>query len=221
MSETHRLLELLISMAEKLVRMTNLLSNLSRVFDQKEDVSQAIVRDISDVEGLVDGNFEDVAVRIMEVEFLNVNPDYLLDIAKHFDSISDLVERAALLFQHLTGFSEPEIIELLTTATAEITQIMSGLVNCMQLLATDRPEVEKICEVISEREKVIDGVRERFNSSIMQKIETFEHRIWLKDIFSHLDQIADLSRDLTITMRVVASKLEKQRLLNVKKIGKS
>jgi hypothetical protein len=39
-------------------------------------------------------------------------------------------------------------------------------------------------------------------------------------MMSHLDEIADLSRDLTITI-LVARKLEKQRLLNVKTIGKS
>jgi hypothetical protein len=69
--------------------------------------------------------------------------------------------------------------------------------------------------MISDRERVLDRIREQFNS-LAVKMGVSEYRIWLKDIFAYLDQIGDLSRDLTITFRVIATKLERQRLLNVK-----
>ena len=216
MSETRRLLVLLQSMAEKMVTMTNLLSVLSKQLGESggETIEQR-VRQIADIEEVIDKLFEDAATQTMEVEFLNVNPDYLLDVAKHFDLMSDLIERCALLFQYLNEFSNGDIFELLTTATAEINQIMLDCVKCITVLADDRAKTEELCEIISDRERVLDRIREQFNS-LAVKMGVSEYRIWLKDIFSYLDQIGDLSRDLTITFRVIATKLEKQRLLNVK-----
>jgi len=151
----------------------------------------------------------------MEVEVLNVNPDYLLDVAKHFDTISDLIERCALLFRYLNGFSNSDIFELLTTATAEINQIVLSCVQCISVLADNRSKTEELCEMISDRERVLDRIREQFNS-LAVKMGVSGYRIWLKDIFSYLDQIGDLSRDLTITFRVIATKLERQHLLKVR-----
>jgi len=203
-------------MAEKMVTMTNLLSVLSKQLGESggETIEQR-VRQIADIEEVIDKLFEDAATQTMEVEFLNVNPDYLLDVAKHFDLMSDLIERCALLFQYLNEFSNGDIFELLTTATAEINQIMLDCVKCITVLADDRAKTEELCEIISDRERVLDRIREQFNS-LAVKMGVSEYRIWLKDIFSYLDQIGDLSRDLTITFRVIATKLEKQRLLNVK-----
>jgi len=216
LSET-RLLLALKSMSEKLITMTTLLSTLSKQLEQQSDGRhlEGTIRQITDAEENMDKLFEDSATQIMEVEFLNVNPDYLLDVAKHFDLISDLIERAALLFQYLTGFFDADISELLTTGTAEINQIMLDCAKCMIILADNRVKVEELCETIVEREAVLDRIREQFNS-IATKMGASEHRIWLKDIFGHLDQIGDESRDLTITFRVIATKLEKQRILNVK-----
>ena len=218
MTETGRLLLALQTMAEKLVMMTALLSTLSRQLEQQNDGRglEETIRRITDIEENMDKLFEDAATQIMEVEFLNVNPDYLLDVAKHFDLISDLIERAALLFQYLNGFFNADISELLTTATAEINAITLDCTKCMSLLADERVKVEELCETIVEREAVLDSIREEFNS-LAAKMGTSEHRIWLKDIFGHLDQIGDESRDLTITFRVIATKLEKQRILNIKK----
>jgi len=203
-------------MAEKLVSMTNLLSMLSKQLGEGDgNALKQRVRQIADIEESLDKVFEHAATQTMEVEFLNVNPDYLLDVAKHFDLMSDLIERCALLFQYLNGFSNDDIFELLTTATVEINQIMLSCVQCISVLAEDRSKAEELCEVISDREQVLDRIREQFNS-LAVKMGVSEHRIWLKDIFSYLDEIGDLSRDLTITFRVIATKLEKQRLLNVK-----
>jgi uncharacterized protein Yka (UPF0111/DUF47 family) len=203
-------------MAEKLVTMTTQLSALSKQLGESDGKTlEQRVRQIADVEESVDKMFEDAATQTMEVEFLNVNPDYLLDVAKHFDLMSDLIERCVLLFQYLNGFSNGDIFELLTTATVEINQIMLDCVHCISVLADDRSKTEELCEMISDRERVVDRIREQFNS-LAVKMGVSEHRIWLKDIFSYLDQIGDLSRDLTITFRVIATKLERQRLLNVK-----
>jgi uncharacterized protein Yka (UPF0111/DUF47 family) len=222
LSETQKLLQTLIPFSEKLVEMSDSLSTLSKVFCGEDRAqTQRILREITGTEEAIDRDFEDIATRIMEVEFLNINPDYLLDVAKHLDLISDLLERTALLFEYLGEFRDTEVMELLTTPTAEINQITRGFVSCLKAISTDRKEVERICAEISEREKVVDGVRERFNAFAIQKMGLSEYRIWLKDIFGHLDQIADLSRDLSITFRVIASKLERQRLLNVKGSPKS
>ncbi len=116
----------------------------------------------------------------------------------------------------MNGFSDSEVFELVTTATAEINQITIGFVKCLSFISDDRQKVTELCEVISDREKALDTIRERFNSYAIQKMGATEHRIWLKDIFGYLDQIADLSREATITFRVIAFKLERQRALNVK-----
>jgi len=203
-------------MSEKLITMTNLLSTLSKQLEQN-DAGQldTTLRQISDIEELMDKLFENAATQAMEVEFLNIKPDYLLDVAKHFDLISDLIERAALLFQYLNGFSNADISELLTTATAEINEMMIDCTKCMNAVAEDRTKTQELCEIISERERVLDRIREQFNS-LAAKMGVSEHRIWLKDIFGYLDEIGDQSRDLTITFRVIATKLERQRILKVK-----
>jgi len=217
LSETTKLLQILLALSEKLVKMSNLLSTLSKAMGTDDGgYVNRIAHEITEVEETVDAVFDHAAAQIMEVEFLNVNPDYLLDVAKHFDVISDLIERCALLFQYLKGFSDSEVSELITTATAEINQIGLEFVECLKVLSDDRQKVTELCEIISAREKTLDALRERFNSYAIQKMGATEHRIWLKDIFGYLDQIADLSRDVTITFRVIASKLERQRLLNVK-----
>jgi len=218
LTETRKLITALQSLAEKLVQMSNLLSRLSKTIETNEDETNRVAHEITLVEETVDVAFEKVAAEIMEVEFLNINPDYLLDVAKHIDWISDLIERCALLFPYIRHIQEDEVFELATTATSEVNQITNEFVQCLRSLADDRQRVIEFCETISEREKVLDGIRERFNSYAIQKMGATEYRIWLKDLFSYLDQIADLSRDVTITFRVIASKLERQRLLNVKQV---
>lgn len=218
MSETTNLLRTLQSLSEKLVEMSNLLSILSKRIETDDAEAGRLAHEISKIEETVDSAFESIATEIMGVEFLNVNPDYLLDVAKHFDLISDLIERCALLFPYLPRISDDEVFELVTTATYEISQISIEFVECLKILSNDKQKVTEICETISEREKALDSIRERFNSYAIRTMGATEYRIWLKDLFGYLDQIADLSRDVTITFRVIASKLERQRLLNVKAV---
>lgn len=216
MSQTTTLIKALESLSDKLVQMSNLLSKLSNATETNENETNRIAHQITLVEETVDVAFEQIAAEIMEVEFLNINPDYLLDVAKHFDWISDLIERCALLFPYIHHIREDEVFEHVTTATSELNQITVEFVECLRTMTNDRQKVTELCETISEREKVLDGIRERFNSYAIRKMGATDYRIWLKDLFSYLDQIADLSRDVTITFRVIASKLERQRLLNVK-----
>ena len=218
MSETTKLLAALQSLAQKVVDVSNLLSILSKSIETNEADVGGIAHEMTVVEEKVDLAFENVAAEIMEVEFLNVNPDYLLDVAKHFDLISDLIERCALLFRYLPPIEDEEVFELLTTATYEVNQIAVEFVECLKSMPEDRKRVTELCENISEREKALDGIRERFNSYAIKEMGATEYRIWLKDLFGYLDQVADLSRDVTITFRVIASKLERQRILNVKAV---
>jgi uncharacterized protein Yka (UPF0111/DUF47 family) len=176
-----------------------------------------LILDISETEEGADAVFERSATEIMSVDFLNINPDYLLDIAKGFDQVSDLLERTALLLRYVVKVDDSDVYELLTTAAAEIEEITIAFRDCLSVLYSNRNKVEEICSMISEREKVVDQLRESFNLYAVQKMGMSEHRIWLKDIFGHLDLIADYARDLSIAFRVVSMKLERQRTLAFKK----
>ena len=177
---------------------------------------EGLVRSISKSEEKSDGIFETVAERIMSVEFLNVNPDYLLDVAKYLDEISDLLERAALHFQYLEKFSDPEITVLLVDASIQIQKITTEIVECLKRIGAGSGNVRDLCEILSEREKAIDALREEFNSRMVSGETSLEQKIWLKDIFGNFDRIADLGRDLSIAFRVIGIKLDKQRTLTLK-----
>ena len=217
MSETKRLIDSLVPLANKIVEMSRELSLVCRAVEAKdEEKTRRLVLGITKIEESADSIFESSATQIMNVEFLNINPESLLDIARNLDKVSDLIERTALLFQYVGKLDDPEVLELLSAAAAQVGEIALGFVACLESLAEDRSGVERICEVISEREKAVDGIRERFNFHAIQRMGISEYRIWLKDIFSYLDQIADLAREMTIPLRVVATKLERQRTLAIK-----
>jgi uncharacterized protein Yka (UPF0111/DUF47 family) len=175
-----------------------------------------LVRLISKSEEKSDAIFESVAEKIMSVEFLNINPDYLLDVAKYLDEISDLLERAALHFQYLGKFSDPEITVLLVDASIQIQKITQEIVECLKRVGAGSGNVRDLCEILSEREKAIDALREEFNSRMVSGVASLEQKIWLKDIFGNFDRIADLGRDLSILFRVIGIKLDKQRTLTLK-----
>jgi len=218
LSETKKLLDSLVPLAKKIVEMSRDLSLICKAVESKdEERTRRLVLEITKIEESADSIFESSATQIMNVEFLNVNPDYLLDISRNLDKVSDLLERTALLFQYVAKLEDSEVLELLSAATAQVGEIALEFVACLESLSEDRNEVGRICEVISEREKAVDGIRERFNSHAIQKMGISEYRIWLKDIFGYLDQVADLAREMTIPFRVVSTKLEKQRTLAIKK----
>lgn len=217
MSETTKLIDSITELASKVVDTSSKLASICKSLEREnQKETQQLVLQVTKTEEEADAIFEDVAERIMSVEFLNVNPDYLLDIAKQIDQISDMIERAALLFQYLGNFTDPETIELLTDAATQVNKMTNELVGCLRIIESGSEKVREICDVISDREKAVDAVREKFNSYAAQKTWNSEQRIWLRDIFGLLDQIADVGRDLSITLRVVGIKLEKQRTLTLK-----
>lgn len=211
------MIESLSPLAKSITEMSSKLILTCKALETKNEsrVKQLII-EISEIEESADNIFENAATNIMSVDFLNINPDYVLIIAQRLDQISDLMERAALLFQYMK-VEDIEVLELLGTASAEVNQIAIGFEECLKVLSSDRSKVEQICVMISEREKVVDRLRESFNLYAVQTIGMSENRIWLKDVFGYLDQIADEARDLTITFRVIAMKLERQRTLFVKR----
>ncbi|MDG6994475.1 MAG: DUF47 family protein [Nitrososphaerota archaeon] len=217
MSETTKLIGSIIDLSKKVVDTSSTLVSICKSLETGNATeTERLILQVTKTEEEADSIFEDVAERIMSVEFLNINPDYLLDIAKHIDQISDIIERAALLFQYLGKFSDQEVIELLTDAATQVNKMTTEFVTCLSTIESGDKKVKDICDVISEREKAVDAVREKFNSYAVRSTGILEQRIWLKDIFSQLDQIADLGRDLSITLRVVGIKLEKQRTLTLK-----
>ena len=180
----------------------------------------SLISRLSKSEEKTDSIFETTAERIMTVEFLDIEPDYLLDIAKYIDQISDLIERGALQFQYLGKFSALDLAELLVDAAIQVQKITLEVSECLARLRSARGGVREICDLLSEREKAVDALREEFNSHVVSGAATLEQKIWLKDIFGNLDQIADIGRDLSIVFRVVDVKLNRQRTLSLKQVGR-
>lgn len=179
------------------------------------------IHELTKLEEKSDKIFENIAERIMSVDFLNINPDYLLDMARYIDEISDVVERAALHFQYLGKLSDQDLAELLLDASSHVQKISVQVVECLRRLATGTGNVGEICDILSEREKVVDALREEFNRRVVSGNFTADQKLWLKDIFESFDEIADLGRDLSILFRVVSIKLEKQRTLTLKRPTRS
>jgi uncharacterized protein Yka (UPF0111/DUF47 family) len=219
LSETISLIGSIQDLASNVVQTSKVLLSICKSLEDPDSKIETLINDLTKSEEKTDSLFEDVAERIMSVEFLNINPDYLLDIAKHVDEISDLLERAGLLFQYLGKFSDQDIFVLLNDAATQVQKIATDVVECLGRLATGSGNIKDIADVLSDREKAVDALREEFNSQIVSnKSATIDQKIWLKEIFGNLDQIADIGRDLGILFRVVGVKLDKQRTLTLKHI---
>ncbi len=218
MSETVSLIEALQDLASNVVNTSTILVSLCKSLEADDPRNQitSLVRAITKSEEKTDSVFENTAEKIMTVEFLNINPDYLLDVAKYIDEISDLLERAALHFQYLGKFSDQDIMELLVDAASQVQKVTVQIVECLKILGTGIGNVRETSEILSEREKAVDALREEFNSLVVLREVTLDQKIWLKDIFGNFDQIADLGRDLSILFRVIGIKLDKQRTLTLK-----
>jgi uncharacterized protein Yka (UPF0111/DUF47 family) len=216
LSETISLIEDLQNLAGNVAYTSTVLVTLCKALEADDAQVQIenLVRAITKSEEKTDSVFEVVAEKIMSVEFLNINPDYLLDVAKYIDEISDLLERAALHFQYLGKFSDQGVIELLVDAATQVQKIASQIVDCLKILGAGNASVRGVCDILSEREKAVDALREEFNSLMVSV--TLDQKIWLKDIFGNFDQIADIGRDLSILFRVIGIKLDKQRTLTIK-----
>jgi uncharacterized protein Yka (UPF0111/DUF47 family) len=219
LSETVSLIESIECLSSSVVRSSNFLVTICKSLERNNQLDVGrLVHELSRSEERTDLIFETVAERIMSLEFLNINSDYLLDIAKYIDEISDLIERAGLLFQYLERFSDQDLIVLLIEAAAQVQKITTGVTECLKELANESGAVREMSDLLSEREKAMDALREEFNSKIVSSGDelTVDQKIWMKEIFGNLDQVADVGRDLGILFRVVGVKLDKQRKLTLK-----
>jgi uncharacterized protein Yka (UPF0111/DUF47 family) len=200
----------LAEIAGGLVEMSDRLWKLTKGLSQKD--IHNLLEGIDDVGSLaddVDDAFQRSATAIMALESLPVNPDYFLEIAKQLDRMADLLERAALLTQTRPSMKD-EISELLESAIGQSYQIAVDLLTCLRALEKNRAQVEKICEVIGERERAVDSIREHFDVVAACMPDSLELRLWMKDVLGNVDQMADHARDVSITMRAVALRLERQ-----------
>jgi len=218
LSETSRFIASLQSLSEKLVQMSSLLSTLTERLRTNELDLDHVANEITEIGKTFSLTFEQVAQEIMEAEFLNVNPSYLLDVARHMDLICSLIERCALLFSYARHIQEDEVFELVITATSELNQITIEFAECLKSVAGDRHRVMELCDSISKREKALKATSESLNMYATQEMTAYEYKPQLRELFDYYAQIRVLSRDLTITFRVLALKLERQRLLNVKAV---
>jgi len=217
LSETESLIHSIEELAGSVVRSSEILVSICRSIENEQVAIKRLLSDIAKSEEKTDVLFEIVAEKIMSVEFLNVNPDYLLDIAKDIDAMSDLIERAALLFQYLPKTSDQDLVMLMIDASSQIERIVLQVVECLTRLESGKESVDELSGILSEREKAVDALREEFNSRLVaSETATIEQKIWLKEIFADFDQIADHGKDLGIMFRVVGAKLERQRNLALK-----
>lgn len=171
---------------------------------------------IKDVEQSVDVAFEKSATEIMDLEVFPVDSDYFLEIAKQLDRMSDLLERSALLLDKRHKL-ERDDSELLENAATQVYEIAQNVRECISGLGSDPAKVKELCEVIGEREKAVDRIRDHYNEFSLQEGYALEKRLWLKEVLGNMDLIADIARDLTITLRVVSGKLDRQARFDVKR----
>ncbi len=156
---------------------TILVSICRSLESETQDETMTLISKLTKAEEKTDSVFEITAEKIMTVEFLNINPDYLLDITKYIDEISDLMERGALLFQYLGKLLARDLTELLVDAAIQIQKITLEVVECLGRLRSGSGGVREICELLSEREKAVDALREEFNSHVVLGETTLDQKI--------------------------------------------
>ncbi len=174
------------------------------------------LEEIRKAEETIDADFDKAATRIMDLEVFPVNPDYLLEVARELDRMSDLIERTAILLEWRRKLSGEES-ELLENAATQVALIAEGVSSVLEVLGKEDGEAERHCESIVQREKTVDQIRDRYYMIASKKGYDIEKRLWLTDVLGNLDVVADAARDLTITFLVISKKLETQRRLDIKK----
>lgn len=177
---------------------------------------QGMLNSIQVTEGEVDAAFDRSSTLIMGLEIFPINPDYFLQIARELDRMSDIIERTCLLLEWRRSLVEEES-ELLESAASQVRQLAEDISGCVVSLGKDKESVERGCAVIAEREKAVDQIMGHYAMLSSRKGYDIEKRLWLTDVLGNLDTVADGARDLTITIRVISSKLDKQNRLDVKK----
>jgi uncharacterized protein Yka (UPF0111/DUF47 family) len=184
--------------------------------DASDAQVQSTIGDIRKVEEGVDASFDRAATGIMDLELFPVNPDYLLEIARELDRVSDLIERTSLRLEWRRRITDEES-ELLQSAATQVEQLTENISSVVSALGRDDNLVDRQSEIIVQREKAVDQIRDHYYRISSKKGYDMEKRLWLTDVLGNLDVVADMARDLTITFRVVSKKLDTQRRLDVKK----
>ncbi len=211
-------------MAERLQAMAEGVSSLAeRMLGLVRLAPGASERELSvrldEIRRIEEGNdsaFDEAATLIMGLEVFPVNPDYFLETARGLDRISDIIERTSLLLEWRRGLGEEES-ELLESAASQVSQLAGDLASALASLGRDQGAVERKCQVVLDREKAVDLTRDHYYRISSKEGYDVGTRIWLGEVIGNLDVAADVGRDLTITLRVIAGKLEKQDKLDVKK----
>ena len=163
-----------------------------------------------------DAAFDEAATMIMNLEVFPVNPDYYLETARGLDRISDIIERTSLLLEWRRGLGEEES-ELLVSAASQVRQLAEDMAAALASLGEAPGAVEMRCQMVLDREKAVDLTRDHYYRISSKEGYDLGTRIWLGEVIGNLDVAADVGRDLTITLRVISKKLDKQKKLDVKK----
>lgn len=207
----------LLTMTEGVSRLAAEMLGLVRALPDTSDLEiRQRLDEIRGIEQKVDAAFEESATEIMDLEVFPVNPDYFLETARQLDKMSDLMERTSLLLEVKHGLNDEEL-ELLESAASQVQEIAANISACISNLGRDHVQVEELCGIIVQREEAVDQISDHYNRISSKKGYAIEKWVWLKEILGNLDTIADISRDLTITLRVISNKLEKQSRLDVKR----
>lgn len=204
-------------MAEGIVVLSGKMNGVVRVLQQatEEDIARRL-DEVRRAEEEVDGAFDRAATRIMGLEVLPVNPDYFLEIARGMDRISDVIERTALLLEWRRKLGGDES-ELLESASSQVQELAENISGCVTQLGKDHSQVQSYSAVIVDREKAVDGIRDHYYKIASKEGYDIQTRLWLSEVIGNLDLAADAAKDLSITLRSVSARLEKQRRLDVKK----
>jgi hypothetical protein len=163
-----------------------------------------------------DAAFAETATLIMNLEVFPVNPDYYLETARGLDRISDIIERTSLLLEWRPPLGVEES-ELLESAALQVRELTVDMAAALASLGTAPGELERRCQMVLDREKAVDLTRDHYYMISSKAGYDLGTRIWLGEVIGGLDAAADVGRDITITLKVISNKLEKQRNLDVKK----
>jgi uncharacterized protein Yka (UPF0111/DUF47 family) len=203
-------------MSDRLARLTGVLQEVVHSLPElSDDALTGRLEELASVEVGVDEAFDGVAGEIMAVDYLPANPSHFLDVAKQLDKMSDLAERASTLLaeRHELQVEESELLEGIT---AQAHQMAVEIGGCISELDRDPKSVAGGCASIADREQAADRLRERYYSMSSRKNYPLAKRIWLRELMTSLDDFADLGRDITVTLRVLSARLDRQARLNVK-----
>jgi uncharacterized protein Yka (UPF0111/DUF47 family) len=217
MNDVDRISRGLGAMAEGIASMANQLRVLLRTVPKASEWElNRGVDEIRKTEGHIEAAFKETSTEIMDLEFPPTNPDHLLEVAKQLDKMSATLEKTArMMHQHrVLNF---EAVELLESAAAEVQQGAEDMASCVSSLGRDHAKVEAACDVLEQREKAVDVIRDHFNRIATKGEYALETQIWIREALGNLEMVTDIARDLTITLRVISKNLERHRKMDIER----